>query len=289
MVNPATGRIHTSYNQAGAITGRIASSNPNLQNIPIRTELGRQVRRAFVAQPGWMLMAADYSQVELRVLAHMSQDAALLDAFRRGQDIHATTAATVYRIPLDKVDKDQRRFAKSVNFGLLYGMSAFRLARESDLTLAEAEDFVQGYFESFPRVRDYLVNTIRQAKERGWVETALGRRRFFPLLQGTDPSRSAALARQRAEREAVNFPIQGTAADIIKMAMIDLYRVLTERGLRTRMILQVHDELVLEVPESELEQAREIVVNVMANAYQLLAPLQVDTKVGPNWLEMEPV
>jgi DNA polymerase-1 len=286
MVNERTGRIHTSYNQAGAITGRLASSSPNLQNIPIRTELGRQVRRAFVAKPGWVLLAADYSQVELRVLAHISEDAALLDAFRRGQDIHATTAAAVHGIPLEQVTREQRRFAKSVNFGLLYGMSAFRLARESDLTLAEAESFVQSYFDNFPAVRGYLEGTIRQAREQGWVETLLGRRRYFPVLERAAGGRTSALARQRAEREAVNFPIQGTAADIIKMAMVDLHRALSEGGLRGRMILQVHDELVLEVPREELDSAREIVVDVMENAYDLRAPLRVDTKAGSNWLEM---
>lgn len=286
MVNARTGRIHTSYNQAGAITGRLASSNPNLQNIPIRTEIGRQVRRAFVAKPGWLLLAADYSQVELRVLAHVSEDAALLDAFRRGQDIHATTAAAVNNIPVAHVTQEQRRFAKSVNFGLLYGMSAFRLARESDLTLAEAERFVQGYFDSFPSVRGYLEGTIRQAVERGWVATALGRRRYFPALQGAAGGSTSALARQRAEREAVNFPIQGTAADIIKIAMVNLHNALSEHGLQAKMILQVHDELVLEVPENELDIARAVVVDVMQKAFHLRAKLKVDTKAGPNWLEM---
>lgn len=286
MVNPATGRIHTSFNQAGAITGRIASSNPNLQNIPIRTELGRQVRRAFVARRGWTFLAADYSQVELRVLAHISEDAALLEAFKRGQDIHATTASTVYQIPLNEVTKEQRRFAKSVNFGLLYGMSAFRLARESDLTLAEAEGFVQGYFDSFPGVRGYLDKTIEQAKERGWVETVLGRRREFPVFKGSTGDRTSVLARQRAEREAVNFPIQGTAADIIKIAMVNMHRALIEGRFRARMILQVHDELVLEVPADEVAAVRDLIVQVMQGAFELRAPLQVDTNVGTNWLEM---
>ena len=287
MVNPATGRIHTSFNQAGAITGRIASSNPNLQNIPIRAETGRQVRRAFVARQGWLFLAADYSQVELRVLAHICRDPALLDAFRRGQDIHATTAAAVYNVPLEQVTGDQRRFAKTVNFGLLYGMSAYRLARESDLTLTEAEQFVASYFDSFPGVSDYLQDTIRQAQERGWVETVLGRRRHFPILKGSSRDRTSVLARQRAEREAVNFPIQGTAADIIKIAMLELHRALLQQGHRARMILQVHDELVLEVPEDELDSVKRLVVQVMQNAYDLKAVLRVDTKAGHNWLEME--
>ena len=286
MVNSATGRIHTSFNQAGAITGRLASSKPNLQNIPIRTKLGREVRRAFIARPGWVFLSADYSQVELRVLAHISQDPALLEAFRKDQDIHATTASVVFQIPLQDISSDQRRFAKSVNFGILYGMSAFRLARESELTLAEAERFVEGYFNSFPRVRVYLEDTIRQAKEQGWVSTVLGRRRYFPVLKGEARGRTSALARQRAEREAVNFPIQGTAADIIKVAMVELDRQLAQSGFGAKMILQVHDELVLELPVEELEPVRRLVVDVMANAYQLRPELKVDTKVGENWLEM---
>ena len=272
--------------QVGAITGRLASNNPNLQNIPIRTELGRQVRRAFVARPGWLFLAVDYSQVELRVLAHISQDPGLLEAFSRGDDIHAATAAAIYHIPLDQVTSNQRRFAKSVNFGLLYGMSAFRLARESDLTLGEAERFQQAYFDSFPNVRHYLEQTIRQAGEQGWVETVLGRRRYFPVLQGAAGSRTSALAQQRAEREAVNFPIQGSAADIIKIAMINLHRILRERDFEARMLLQVHDELVLEVPQAEIEPVTALVVDLMENAYELRAPLRADTKIGPNWLEM---
>lgn len=289
MVNPATKRIHTSYNQAGAITGRIASSRPNLQNIPIRTELGRLVRKAFVARPGWFFLAADYSQVELRVLAHISKDPALLNAFEHNQDIHASTAAAVNRIPIDQVTPDQRRFAKSVNFGLLYGMSAFRLARESDLTLDEATKFVQAYFDSFPNVRGYLEGTIRKAKEQGWVETVLGRRRYFPVLERKSTDRTSSLAKQRAEREAVNFPIQGSAADIIKIAMINLYNSLQEGGYRARMILQVHDELVLEVPEGELQDVKKLVVDIMTQAYKLLAELKVDVKVGENWLDMSKV
>jgi DNA polymerase-1 len=286
MVNPATGRIHTSFNQVGAITGRLASNNPNLQNIPIRTDLGREVRRAFIARPEWLFLAVDYSQVELRVLAHISQDPGLLQAFRRGEDIHAATAAALYNIRLDEVTANQRRFAKSVNFGLLYGMSAFRLARESALTLGEAERFQQAYFDSFPNVRGYLERTIRQAKEQGWVETVLGRRRYFPVLQSAAGSRTSALAQQRAEREAVNFPSQGSAADIIKIAMINLHRALADDGFEAQMLLQVHDELVLEVPQAEIEPVTALVVDLMENAYELRAPLRADTKVGSNWLDM---
>ncbi len=209
-----------------------------------------------------------------------------MDAFRRGQDIHATTAAAVNNVPLAEVTPQQRRFAKSVNFGLLYGMSAYRLARESDLTLAEAERFVKGYFDSFPNVQLYLDQTLAHARERGWVETVLGRRREFPALKSDPISRTSALARQRAEREAVNFPIQGSAADIIKIAMVELHRRLLAEGFQARMILQVHDELVLEVPMRELEPVRRLVVAVMEGAYELAAALRVDTKAGKNWLEM---
>ncbi len=285
LVNPETGRVHTSFNQTGTVTGRLSSSDPNLQNIPVRTEMGARVRRAFIAPPGHLLLSADYSQIELRVLAHISQDQALLEAFRRGQDIHATTAAAVYGIPLDQVTKEQRRYAKTVNFGLLYGMSPFRLARESDLTLAEAEAFVRAYFERFPGVRRYLDSVRREVAEKGYVETLLGRRRYFPIFQ-EENKRVSKIAIQQAEREAINMPIQGTAADIIKLAMVRLHRRLREDGFRSRMILQVHDELVLEVPESELEPVRELVREVMENAMKLDVALKVDVKVGPDWQQM---
>lgn len=277
LVNPETGRVHTSFNQTGTVTGRLSSSEPNLQNIPVRSEIGRRVREAFIAPPGHVLLGADYSQVELRVLAHVSGDEALREAFQEGQDIHATTAATVYNIDISEVTPAQRSFAKSVNFGLLYGMSAFRLARESELTLPEAEAFVQTYFERFPRVAQYLENTRRQAIEKGYVETLLKRRRYFPALQSSDSSQAAAMARRAAEREAVNMPIQGTAADIMKLAMIKLHRALAEQGMRSQIVLQVHDELLLEVPEEEAEEARELVCEVMENAYPLDVPLKVST------------
>jgi DNA polymerase-1 len=287
MVNPRTGRIHTSFNQAGTVTGRVSSSDPNLQNIPARTELGRRVRTAFIAAPGHVLLGADYSQVELRVLAHFSGDAALRRAFEEGQDVHATTAATVFGVPLDEVTHAQRAFAKSVNFGLMYGMSAFRLARDSDLTLAEAEAFIQTYFERFPKVRQYLDATRQQAIEQGYVETLLKRRRYFPALQSEEGGSRAAMERRAAEREAVNMPIQGTAADIIKIAMIRLYDRLRERGLSGRMILQVHDELLLEVPEAEAGETVDLVCDVMENAYPLAVPLKVEAHVGRNWGELK--
>lgn len=284
MVNPITGRIHTSYQQTGAITGRIASSSPNLQNIPIRTEVGQQIRRGFVSRPDWLFLAADYSQVELRVLAHISQDEALLGAFRQDQDIHTTTAAAVYGIAAEEVTYNQRRFAKAVNFGLIYGMGAYRLSRDSELTLGEAEKYIDAYFERFPGINDYLEKTRTQAREKGFVETLLGRRRYFPIF-----SISGRRNRQlefRADREAVNHPIQGTAADIIKIAMIRLHEQLAS-SYRSRMLLQVHDELVLEVPKEELPEIRLLVAETMSGAYPLDVPLKVDTSQGQNWLELK--
>jgi DNA polymerase-1 len=287
LVNPQTGRVHTSFNQTGTVTGRISSSDPNLQNIPIRTEQGRRVRDAFIAAPGNMLIGADYSQIELRVLAHISGDPGLLQAFHEGQDIHASTAAIVYGIPIEQVTLEQRNFAKRVNFGLLYGMGAFRLARESDLTLSEAGEFVTAYFERFPRVRGYFEETKRSAAEKGYVETLLKRRRYFSVLQSHDTSRTTQLSRRAAEREAINMPIQGTAADIIKIAMIRLQAALGEHGLRGQMILQVHDELVLEAPKDEAEETARLVSEIMENAYPLDAPLRVDTRIGDNWGELK--
>jgi DNA polymerase-1 len=284
MVNPHTGRVHTSYNQTGAVTGRISSSGPNLQNIPIRTELGRQVRRAFVAEPGWQLVGADYSQVELRVMAHISGDEGLLEAFARGEDIHATTAAAIMNVPLAGVTSDMRRVAKAVNFGLSYGQTAYGLANATGLTQAEAEDFIKAYFERFPRVREYIDLTKASATRLGYVETLMGRRRYFPeLLPGSNAPHNT---RQAAERMAINAPIQGTAADIIKIAMINLHQALHKRGLRTRMILQVHDELVVEAPNEEIDVIKPLVRQVMESAFELKAPLKVDLKTGQNWEEM---
>ena len=288
LVNPDTGRVHTNYNQTGTVTGRLSSSDPNLQNIPVRTEEGRRVRQAFIAPPEHKLLSVDYSQVELRILAHYSKDPALLQAFHDGVDIHRATAAAVYGIPLEQVTYEQRRFAKAVNFGLMYGMGAYRLARDSNLTLAEAEDFIAAYFARFPGVRAYLDEARARAARQGYVETLLGRRRYFPELDEKLGRKVGVQARQRAEREAVNMPIQGTAADIIKIAMINLSRVLRESGYRSRMILQVHDELVLEVPDDELPRVAPLVVEVMESAFTLDAPLVADASVGPNWAEMEP-
>lgn len=284
MVNPKTGRIHTSFKQTGAITGRLASSSPNLQNIPIRTEVGQQIRRGFIARPGWLFLAADYSQVELRVLAHISQDEALLEAFRQDQDIHRTTAAAVYGIDVADVSYDQRRFAKAVNFGLIYGMGAYRLARDSELTLAEAENYIKAYFERFPGISRYLKETREQARSLGYVETLLGRRRYFPIFKAR--VRVNRQAEARADREAVNHPIQGTAADILKIAMIRLYKALQDT-YRAQMLLQVHDELVLELPEEELAPVQRLVVEIMSGAYPLDVPLKVEASSGKNWLALK--
>jgi DNA polymerase I len=285
LVNPETGRIHSSFNQTGTVTGRIASSNPNLQNIPVRSEVGMRIRRGFVARPGWLILAADYSQVELRILAHITQDEALLDAFRQGQDIHRATAAAVFGVPLEDVTFKQRQFAKNVNFGIIYGMGAYRLARESELTLAEAENYIKGYFERFPGIRDYLESTKAQARKQGYVETLFGRRRYFPIFQARARTNREMVA--RAEREAINHPIQGTAADIIKLAMIALHRRLREGGYRARIILQVHDELLLEVPEEEVDAVRSLVVETMSSTVELDVPLKVEVSTGRNWLELK--
>lgn len=286
LINPNTGRVHTSYNQTGTTTGRLSSSDPNLQNIPIRTEVGREVRRAFVTPEGTQLLAVDYSQIELRVLAHYSEDPTLLEAFAQGQDIHAATAAAVYGIPLADVTYEQRSFAKRVNFGLIYGMGAYRLARDSDLSLAEARQFIDDYFARLPKVKDYLDKTKQRARQ-GPISTLFGRKRTFPTLM--DERTSNRVAIQSAERVAVNMPIQGTAADIMKKAMIDLYAALKRRKLAAKMILQVHDELVLEVPEDEIDTTCKLVVDVMENAFDLKAPLRANAEIGPNWRDMEPV
>ena len=287
LVNPRTGRLHTSFNQTGAVTGRISSSDPNLQNIPVRTPLGRRVRRAFIAQPGWRLVAADYSQVELRVMAHVSADEGLLSAFARDEDIHASTAAAILGVPLAKVNPDQRRLAKAVNFGLSYGQTAYGLAQATGLTQPEAENFIQTYFERFPRVREYIDRTKALATRQGYVETLLGRRRYFPELR--PGSQATHNTRQAAERMAINAPIQGTAADIIKIAMIRLHQALQERRPRARVILQVHDELIAEAPEDEIETLAPLMREIMEDAFELEAPLKVDLMVGQNWDEMAPI
>jgi DNA polymerase-1 len=284
LVNPTTGRIHTSYNPTGTVTGRISSNNPNLQNIPIRSEEGRRIRRAFVAQRGWLLVAVDYSQVELRVMAHVSKDRGLIEAFERGEDIHATTAAAVYGVPLEAVSYEMRSTAKAVNFGLIYGQGAFGLAGQLGISVQDAGDFIARYFDRFPGVRAYMDQIQADATEKGYVETLLKRRRYFPELQSG--SRASSRSRQAAERMAGNTPIQGSAADIIKLAMIRMHARLKAEGLRSRMLLQVHDEVVLEVPEDELAATIALVKETMENAVTLDVPLQVDVETGPNWMDM---
>jgi DNA polymerase-1 len=286
LVNPKTGRLHTSYNQTGTSTGRLSSSNPNLQNIPIRSEIGREVRRAFITAPGTQLLSVDYSQIELRVLAHISEDATLLEAFAQNQDIHAATAATVYGVPIESVTYEQRDFAKRVNFGLIYGMGAFRLARDSDLTLAESTAFIETYFSRLPGVKHYLDGVKEQAR-KGAVTTLLGRRREFPALlsagRGNTINHNTL---QAEERVAVNLPIQGTAAEIMKKAMIDLHAELQTQEAQARMILQVHDEIVLEVPENELADITRRTVDIMEAAFTLKAPLRANAEIGLNWRDM---
>ena len=284
-INPATGRIHTSYNQTGSVTGRLASSDPNLQNIPARTELGRKVREGFIADPGKTLLSVDYSQIELRLVAAMSGDEAMLAAFQAGQDIHTATASAIFGVPLESVSKDQRRNAKSINFGLIYGISSFGLSRYAGITLAEAENFSRAYFAKFPGVKRYLDGMRKSAASQGYVETLFGRRRYFPgLASQTNPN-----IRAREEREAINAPIQGTAADIMKVAMNRVPGALADAGLSGKMLLQVHDELVVECPEAELDETARIVQQVMETAYSLPVPLTTEARCGCNWGSLNPL
>jgi DNA polymerase-1 len=285
MINPETGRLHTSYNQTGAETGRLSSSEPNLQNIPIRTELGREIRKAFVAAPGFKLLGSDYSQVELRILAHISGDPTMLAAFARGLDIHAHTASLIFGVSEDRVTPEQRRVAKMTNFAIAYGVTGYGLAQRTGLDQATATEFIEAYFRTYPKVKEYIEKTKEFARTHGYVETLLGRRRYFPQLLGS--GRVSNNIRLAAERAAINHPIQGTAADIIKIAMINLHKALKERFPESAMILQVHDELVLEVPERDLDEVAKLVKQEMEGAYELKAPLKVDIEVGDNWKEME--
>lgn len=279
QINPTTQRIHTSYNQTGSVTGRLASSDPNLQNIPIRTEIGREVRKAFVASEGWSLIAVDYSQIELRVVAHMAEDQAMLEAFASGRDIHAATAAAIYSQSLEEITPNQRRKAKAINFGLIYGMSPYGLTQTTDLTLAEAEQFVEAYFQKFPGVKGYLDGIREKALKEGYVETLLGRRRYFPQLA----SGANFNVRRREEREAINAPIQGTAADIMKLAMLNVDQALKKSNYAARILLQVHDELVLEAPDEEVQPVISLVKTTMENAYKLDIPLTTEASYGKNW------
>jgi DNA polymerase-1 len=280
MVDPGTGRLHTSYHQAVAATGRLSSSDPNLQNIPIRTEEGRKVRQAFIAAPGYKILAADYSQIELRIMAHLSEDEGLLRAFANGEDIHKAAAAEVYGVPLEDVSGDMRRSAKAVNFGLIYGMSAFGLAKQLHIGRQEAQAFIDRYFATYPGVKRYMDNTRSEAAERGYVETLRGRRLNLPEINSSNGMR-----RQAAERTAINAPMQGTAADIIKLAMLKVDAWLQSADVDARMIMQVHDELVFEVAESQVDVVRENIIRLMSEAETLRVPLLVEAGVGINWDE----
>ena len=279
-------RVHTTYNQTGAVTGRLSSESPNLQNIPIRTEEGRRVRRGFIAAHGCHLLSVDYSQIELRILAHYSRDPFMLEAFAHGQDIHTATAAAVYNIPYEQVTKEQRYLAKRVNFGLMYGMGAYRLTKETGLQLSEANEFITRYFARLPGVKNYLQGSEDLAAQQGYLETLFGRRRHFPALQNTTKDRISSQARARAKREAINMPVQGTNADIIKRAMIRLPAHLQAAGYQAKLILQVHDELVLEVPDAEIAGVAALVRTVMESAATLDVPLHTEAKVGLNWSDM---
>jgi DNA polymerase-1 len=282
LVNPRTRRLHTSFNQTRTATGRLSSSEPNLQNIPVRGELGKEVRQAFIAPQGSYLVAADYSQIDLRALAHLSQDSSLLDAFRRDEDIHRATAAQVFGVEPAKVTPDMRRVAKTVNFGVIYGMSGYGLEQATGLSREEASQFIAAYFEKYPGVKKYLESTKEQARKLGHVQTILGRRRSIPEINS--PNRQV---REAAERMAINMPVQGTSADIIKVAMINLDREIEKRQLKSKMLLQVHDELIFEVPEAEREEIRQLAPEIMSTAIKLSIPLKVDIKEGKNWGEME--
>jgi DNA polymerase-1 len=282
LINHKTGRLHTSFNQTRTATGRLSSSDPNLQNIPVRGELGKQIRQAFIAPPGSSLLTGDYSQIDLRSLAHLSQDQGLLDAFKQDEDIHAATASRLFGVAASQVTADMRRVAKTVNFGVIYGMSGYGLEQATELSRAEATQFITAYFEKYSGVTQYLESTKQQARDTGYVETLLGRRRSIPEINSDNRQ-----IREAAERMAINMPVQGTSADIIKVAMVNLYREMQKRQLKSRMLLQVHDELLFEVPQEEMEEMCQLVPKIMSTALELSIPVKVDIKTGNNWGEMK--
>ncbi len=273
-INPRTGRVHTTFQQHVTVTGRLSSTDPNLQNIPVRTELGGQIRKAFVAPPGRVLIGADYSQIELRVLAHLSEDSGLIGAFERDEDVHARTAATIFNIPLESVGPRERRIAKMINFGLSYGMTGYGLAQRTGLSRSEAEKFIKNYFEKYPGVRAYMERVVREAEEKRYLETLLGRRRYFVELS------------PQTKREAINFPVQGSASDIMKLAMLRVYEKIKSGEIKADMLLQIHDELIFEADAEHAEQAAQIIKKTMEEAFQLRVPLKVETHMGPNWGEI---
>jgi DNA polymerase-1 len=282
LVNPKTGRVHTSFNQTRTATGRLSSSEPNLQNIPVRGGMAKEIREAFISPPGTFLLAGDYSQIDLRALAHLSQDPGLVSAFRQDADIHTATAAQLFNVKPAQVTPDMRRLAKTVNFGVIYGMSDYGLEQATELSRQEAAQFIAAYFEKYPGLKAYLETTKAEARRSGYVQTILGRRRLIPEINAANRQ-----VREAAERMAINMPVQGTSADIIKIAMINLYREMEHRKLRSKMLLQVHDELIFEVPQEEMALMRKLVPEVMASALALSVPLKVDIKSGTNWGEME--
>ncbi len=281
LVKPATGRIHTSFNQTGTTTGRLSSSEPNLQNLPVRSEMGGRIRQAVIARPGWTLLSADYSQIDLRALAHISGDKELIDTFLRDEDVHTSTAARVFNIPREEVTPSMRRAAKTINFGVIYGMSGYGLEQATDFSRQQAEEFIKAYFEKYPGVSKYIERTKEQARKLGYVQTVLGRRRYVAGLNSSNRQ-----VREAAERMAVNMPVQGTSADIIKVAMINLHKAMKQRKLASKMLLQVHDELVFELHPDEIETVQALVAELMPSALALAVPLKIDIKKGPNWGEM---
>ena len=280
LINPRTGRVHTSYNQTVTATGRLSSSDPNLQNIPIRSEEGKRIRKAFIPEEGWLMISADYSQIELRILAHLTRDNTLCEAFHRDEDIHARTASNIFGVRLEDVTPEMRRGAKVINFGIIYGMSAFGLGKELDIEPKVASAYIEGYFQRYQGVKDYIDSTLSEAREKGYVTTLFGRRRYLPEINSSNQ-----MARNAAERTAINTPIQGTAADLIKIAMIQIHRRLKDLNLSTKMIMQVHDELVFECPEGELEKASRIIREGMEGVMKCLVPLRVSISHGRNWNE----
>jgi len=281
LINHKTRRVHTNFNQTGTATGRLSSSDPNLQNIPVRGETGSKIRKAIIAPSGTYLLSADYSQIDLRVLAHLSQDPGLIAAFAHDEDIHAMTASKIFGIPMDKVTPEMRRNAKTVNFGVVYGMSDYGLEQATNLSREEASQFITLYFEKYPRVKEYLEATKEQARKLGYVQTVLGRRRFLPEINSSNR-----MVREAAERMAINAPVQGSSADIIKIAMINLHREMEKRNLKSKMLLQIHDELLFEVPEKEVEEMKSLVAELMSGAFELCVPVKIDIKLGKNWAEM---
>lgn len=280
LINPETGRIHTSFNQTVTATGRLSSSNPNLQNIPIRNEDGKEIRKAFIPDDGCIFFSADYSQIELRIMAHLSGDPHMIEAFQKGQDIHAATAAKIYKVPLEEVTREQRSKAKTANFGIIYGISVFGLAERLNVDRKEAKELIDGYFENYPHVKEYMDESIRIARERGYIETIFKRKRYLPDINSRN-----AVVRGYAERNAINAPIQGSAADIIKVAMVRIYQRFLKEGIQSKMILQVHDELNFSVLPEEQEKVKQIVIEEMESAYKMKAPLLADSGWGQNWLE----